>query len=80
MSDVIPTWNLPGPTWKVFISVLQLHCLVPGAEWATGLYLASCIGREGEGEGGRKGKREGGREEGCEGEGGRKEAVLFGGL
>lgn len=28
----MPTWNLPGPIWMVFISVWQLHFLVPGAD------------------------------------------------
>lgn len=31
------TVNLPGPICVVFISVLQLHCLVPEAGLATGL-------------------------------------------
>ena len=31
------TVNLPGPICVVFISVLQLHCLVPVAGLATGL-------------------------------------------
>ena len=37
----MPTWNLPGPIWMVFISVWQLHFLVPGADWGTGLYLSN---------------------------------------
>ena len=36
------TWNLPGPRGMVFISVRQLHFLLPGASCGTGLNLASC--------------------------------------
>ena len=71
----MPTWNLPGPIWMVFISVWQLHFLVPGADWGTGLYLSNWTnGREGERERKReKEKREGGRRRGGREETGKEE-------
>lgn len=37
------TWNLPGPICIVFISVLQLHCRVPGAGLGTALKRANSM-------------------------------------